>query len=164
MSATLSAKKFSDYFSSAPVLSIPGRAFPVDLLHSSEAQPDYLDSAIVATIQVHTDWQESFPGDILVFLTGSEEIETARKALEDKVRPHLGRGLSDCHGDLYSVRESALRTTDGSLRKDEGEHKEGHPIDQHRRDLPYHSRHSLRHRYWSDEAAFCSMPEPEVRY
>lgn len=86
MSATLSAQKFSDYFASAPVLSIPGRTFPVDLLHSEEAQADYLDSAIVATLQVHLDWRETFPGDMLVFLTGSEEIETARKAIEEKVR------------------------------------------------------------------------------
>lgn len=86
MSATLAAKEFSTYFDGAPVLAIGGRTFPVELLHAEEAQVDYLDASIIAALQIHLDHSSTFPGDILVFLTGSEEIETARKAIEEKVR------------------------------------------------------------------------------
>ena len=37
-SATLDAKKFSDFFGSVPVFKIPGRTFPVDVLFSKTPQ------------------------------------------------------------------------------------------------------------------------------
>ena len=37
-SATLDAKKFSDFFGSVPVFNIPGRTFPVDVLFSKTPQ------------------------------------------------------------------------------------------------------------------------------
>jgi HrpA-like RNA helicase len=37
-SATLDAKKFADFFGSAPIFNIPGRTFPVDTLWSRVPQ------------------------------------------------------------------------------------------------------------------------------
>jgi pre-mRNA-splicing factor ATP-dependent RNA helicase DHX38/PRP16 len=37
-SATLDAKKFADFFGSAPIFNIPGRTFPVDILWSRVPQ------------------------------------------------------------------------------------------------------------------------------
>lgn len=37
-SATLDAKKFSDFFGAVPVFNIPGRTFPVDVLYSRSPQ------------------------------------------------------------------------------------------------------------------------------
>lgn len=37
-SATLDSKKFSDFFGSAPVFTIPGRTFPVDIMWSRTPQ------------------------------------------------------------------------------------------------------------------------------
>lgn len=99
MSATLAAKDFSSYFGGAPVISIPGRTHPVELLYAEEAQVDYLDAALVAVMQIHLDAGEA-PGDCLVFLTGSEEIEAARRSLEEKsrkIRPEPGQNILDLH-------------------------------------------------------------------
>jgi HrpA-like RNA helicase len=84
MSATLAAKDFSSYFGSAPVLSIAGRTHPVELLYAEEAQVDYLDAVLVAVMQIHVDAGDK-AGDI-VFLTGAEEIEAARRSIEEKAR------------------------------------------------------------------------------
>ena len=42
MSATLDSEKMKGYFSDAPMISVPGRTFPVELYYSPEAQTDYL--------------------------------------------------------------------------------------------------------------------------
>ena len=74
MSATLDAKKFQNYFDSAPLMNIPGRMFSVDILYTAKPEPDYLEAAIRTVRQIHCYEQA---GDILLFLTGEEEIETA---------------------------------------------------------------------------------------
>src|SRR3954463_8406963 len=45
-SATLDAEKFSAYFHECPIVMIPGRAFPVEILYSREPETDYLDAAL----------------------------------------------------------------------------------------------------------------------
>jgi len=78
MSATLDAEKFQAYFDNAPLLKIPGRTFPVEIFYTPEPERDYLEAAIKTTIQIHKYEAE---GDILVFLTGEEEIEDACKKI-----------------------------------------------------------------------------------
>jgi HrpA-like RNA helicase len=68
--------------SSAPILNIPGRQFPVRLYNTMEKQEDYVDAALVAAFQIHVDEP---PGDILVFLTGQEEIEAVEKMLNEHI-------------------------------------------------------------------------------
>ncbi|XP_058070321.1 pre-mRNA-splicing factor ATP-dependent RNA helicase DEAH1-like isoform X2 [Magnolia sinica] len=82
-SATLDAEKFSDYFDSAPIFKIPGRRFPVDIHFTKAPEADYLDAAIVTVLQIHVTQP---PGDILVFLTGQEEIETAEEIMKHRTR------------------------------------------------------------------------------
>jgi pre-mRNA-splicing factor ATP-dependent RNA helicase DHX15/PRP43 len=74
MSATLESKKFQSYFNDAPLLTVPGRTHPVEIYYTPEYQKDYLDSAIRTVLQIHATEDE---GDILMFLTGEEEIEDA---------------------------------------------------------------------------------------
>jgi len=74
MSATLDAEKFQRYFCDAPLLAVPGRTFPVELYYTPEFQRDYLDSAIRTVLQIHATEDA---GDILLFLTGEDEIEEA---------------------------------------------------------------------------------------
>ncbi|KAI9339719.1 P-loop containing nucleoside triphosphate hydrolase protein [Pilaira anomala] len=74
MSATLDAGKFQKYFDDAPLLAVPGRTFPVEIFYTPEPERDYLEAAIRTALQIHVSEPE---GDILVFLTGEEEIETA---------------------------------------------------------------------------------------
>ncbi|EGT41322.1 CBN-MOG-4 protein [Caenorhabditis brenneri] len=81
-SATLDAEKFSSFFDDAPIFRIPGRRFPVDIYYTQAPEADYLDAAIVTVMQIHLT--QPLPGDILVFLTGQEEIETVQEALMER--------------------------------------------------------------------------------
>jgi len=79
MSATLSAESFSAYFNNAKVLYIQGRQFPVQVLYTAAPQADYVHAAITTVLQIHEDSTKK--GDILVFLTGREEIESMQALL-----------------------------------------------------------------------------------
>ena len=77
MSATLDAQKFQKYFMNAPLLAVPGRTHPVEVFYTPEPERDYVESALRTVLQIHATEP---PGDILLFLTGEEEIEdTVRK-------------------------------------------------------------------------------------
>lgn len=82
MSATLDAGKFQDYFEGAPLLEVPGRTFPVEVYYTPEPERDYLEAVIRTVMQIHMCEGE---GDILVFLTGQEEIEEACKRIKKEV-------------------------------------------------------------------------------
>ncbi|WAR30568.1 DHX16-like protein [Mya arenaria] len=82
-SATLDAEKFSQFFDDAPVFRIPGRRFPVDIYYTKAPEADYIDAAVVSVLQIHCTQPE---GDILVFLTGQEEIETATELLTERTK------------------------------------------------------------------------------
>jgi pre-mRNA-splicing factor ATP-dependent RNA helicase DHX16 len=101
-SATLDAEKFSSFFDDAPIFRIPGRRFPVNIYYTKAPEADYIDACVVSVwigcfycccyifvhlmckvfilvyivqiLQIHVT--QPLPGDILVFLTGQEEIET----------------------------------------------------------------------------------------
>ncbi len=74
MSATLDAGKFSDYFDKAPMIKVPGRLHPVEIFYTPEPEQDYLEAALRTAMQIHMVEKE---GDILLFLTGEQEIEDA---------------------------------------------------------------------------------------
>lgn len=82
-SATLDADKFSTYFNECPIFSIPGRTFPVEIMYSREPESDYLDAALVTVMQIHLTEP---PGDILLFLTGQEEIDTSCEILFERMK------------------------------------------------------------------------------
>ncbi|KAK3088261.1 hypothetical protein FSP39_016720 [Pinctada imbricata] len=82
-SATLDAEKFSEFFDDAPIFRIPGRRFPVDIYYTKAPEADYIDAAVVSVLQIHVSQP---PGDILVFLTGQEEIETSQEMLQERTR------------------------------------------------------------------------------
>lgn len=82
MSATLDPTKFQSFFRNVAVYKVPGRTFPVKLLNTVEPSQDYVDATILSIFQLHTDTTRP-TGDILVFLTGQEEIESVQKVLEE---------------------------------------------------------------------------------
>ncbi|KJZ77786.1 Pre-mRNA-splicing factor ATP-dependent RNA helicase prp22 [Hirsutella minnesotensis 3608] len=92
-SATLDADKFSAYFNECPIFTIPGRTFPVEILYSREPESDYLDTALVTVMQIHLTEPK---GDILLFLTGQEEIDTACEILFERMKA-LGASVPDLH-------------------------------------------------------------------
>ncbi|CAG5985306.1 unnamed protein product [Menidia menidia] len=74
-SATLDTERFSCFFDEAPVFRIPGRRFPVDIFYT----------------KIHVTQP---PGDILVFLTGQEEIEACCELLQERCR-RLGSKIAE---------------------------------------------------------------------
>ncbi|ODA78897.1 hypothetical protein RJ55_04487 [Drechmeria coniospora] len=82
-SATMNATKFSEYFDDAPIFNIPGRRYPVDIYYTPAPEANYLAAAITTTFQIHTTQGR---GDILIFLTGQDEIEAAELELAETAR------------------------------------------------------------------------------
>jgi pre-mRNA-splicing factor ATP-dependent RNA helicase DHX38/PRP16 len=74
--------KFSAFYGNAPSFTIPGRTFPVETFHSKSPCEDYVDSAVKQVLQIHL----SLPaGDILVFMTGQEDIEITCQVIQGKL-------------------------------------------------------------------------------
>ncbi|XP_017268182.1 ATP-dependent RNA helicase DHX33 [Kryptolebias marmoratus] len=89
MSATMDVDLFSEYFNKSPVLYLEGRQHPIQIYYTKQPQPDYLQGALVSVFQIH---QEAPPShDILVFMTGQEEIEALARTCRD-IAKHLPDG------------------------------------------------------------------------
>ena len=94
-SATLQAEDFLRFFTAdidedvksdknAPVgkiVSLEGRTYPIDTMYLEKPAENYVQSAIETVLNLHS--QEE-PGDILVFLTGREEIDNAVQAVYER--------------------------------------------------------------------------------
>ncbi|ESQ34073.1 hypothetical protein EUTSA_v10006961mg [Eutrema salsugineum] len=82
-SATLDGEKVSEFFSGCPVLNVPGKLYPVEILYSKERPGSYIESSLKVAIDIHVREPE---GDILIFMTGQDDIEKLVSKLEEKVR------------------------------------------------------------------------------
>lgn len=117
MSATMDCDEFSKYFNNAPVFYLEGRRFNVDIFHTSREQTDYLFSAISAVFQIHKTAPPN--EDILVFMTGQEEIESTVKTLTEMNKTSTDN-LPICVLPLYAALPHSKqlkvfkKTTDGS--------------------------------------------------
>jgi len=67
------------YIHSAKILYVKGRQYSVKIQYTAEAQTDYIDAALKTCLAAHI---EQPPGDILMFLTGEEEIENMASSIE----------------------------------------------------------------------------------
>jgi ATP-dependent RNA helicase DDX35 len=101
-SATIEAEKFLDFF--APdegevvhgksrdeygcIVGIQGRVHPVEIQHLVEPTHDYVERAVDTVMDIHTNEGD---GDILLFLSGREEIDTAIDMIADRIAD-LGPG------------------------------------------------------------------------
>lgn len=81
-SATMDSDKFSSFFGNAPVFHIKGRTFPVETLFSKNPCEDYVDAAVKQVFAIHLG---GAPGDILVFMTGQEDIEVTCAILAERL-------------------------------------------------------------------------------
>ncbi|KAG9122768.1 hypothetical protein FRC07_000710 [Ceratobasidium sp. 392] len=107
-SATLEAKYFLEYFNSGPpvagvtgkapssdnpadeatIISLEGRMYPVEVAYLQEPTEDYVSEAVRVVWGLHLQQGQ---GDILVFLTGREEIDRCLSELSELI-PRLPRG------------------------------------------------------------------------
>ncbi|KAF2277349.1 P-loop containing nucleoside triphosphate hydrolase protein [Westerdykella ornata] len=101
-SATIEAEKFLEFFAPEEeeatnkqaksdfghIISIEGRMHPVEIQYLAEPVSDYVERAVQTVLDIHTTEEK---GDILLFLTGREEIEDAIDMITDRI-PDLGPG------------------------------------------------------------------------
>uniref|UniRef100_A0A453EES1 Helicase ATP-binding domain-containing protein n=1 Tax=Aegilops tauschii subsp. strangulata TaxID=200361 RepID=A0A453EES1_AEGTS len=101
-SATIEARSMSTFFSNRrknsllkpadglpnpepAILSVEGRGYTVETHYLEEPVSDYLQAAVNTVLIIH---EKEPPGDILVFLTGQDDIDAALKLLNDEIQ-HL---------------------------------------------------------------------------
>ena len=81
-SATMDADKFSSFYGDVPVYHIPGRTFPVEKFWLRSTPQDYVDACVRQVMGIHLSGRE---GDILVFMTGQEDIEATCFLVAERV-------------------------------------------------------------------------------
>ncbi|XP_049397897.1 pre-mRNA-splicing factor ATP-dependent RNA helicase DEAH7-like isoform X1 [Solanum stenotomum] len=81
-SATLNGEKFSNFFGGVPIFHIPGRTFRVQICYSKTPCEDYVEAAVKQAMTIHI---AGAPGDILIFLTGQDDIEATCYALSERM-------------------------------------------------------------------------------
>jgi ATP-dependent RNA helicase HrpB len=84
MSATLNAEAVANFLGGCPIVSVPGRLFPVQVEFAPPPVPVRfsLPQHIVAEIRRVLDEAADDAGDVLVFLPGLEEIRRSARELE----------------------------------------------------------------------------------
>ena len=87
ISPTECVKRFSDFFISAPVVEISEGTFPVNTFFLKDLEEDYVDAAVRQAISIHLQECE---GDILIFMTGQEDIETTCLLVAEKLEKMEG--------------------------------------------------------------------------
>lgn len=92
-SATLDAEKFSNFFGGAAKFYIPGRTYEVETYFSRATCTDYVEAAVRKVIDIHLQNQE-VQGDILVFMTGQEDINAVCEILAERVSMIAGQQVS----------------------------------------------------------------------
>ncbi|KAL8645502.1 MAG: hypothetical protein Q9226_007275 [Calogaya cf. arnoldii] len=90
-SATVQAEDFLRFFAGADaiagtgsigrIISLEGRMYPVDVFYLDEPAEDYVERAVKTIFDIHSTEPE---GDILVFMTGREEIDTTIQMIADR--------------------------------------------------------------------------------
>ena len=100
MSATANVEGIKKFFSPEPkpteeakipssevqFLKIAGRQYPVDIVHTPKPVPDIQEALLKRIFKIHTEEPLSDKHgrrDILAFLTGQEEIESAQRLIEE---------------------------------------------------------------------------------
>ena len=79
----MNAERFSDFFGKVPIYNIPGRTFPVQQYFAKMIQEDYVDAAVRQALTIHL---QDGPGDILIFMTGQEDIEATCFLIADRIQ------------------------------------------------------------------------------
>jgi ATP-dependent helicase HrpB len=104
MSATLDAAPVAALLGGAPLISSPGRAYPVEV-HYLKTEPSgrLPDTALAAVVSALSQTS----GDILVFLPGAGEIRRLERLLNDRLGPEIL--VAPLYGDLpFAAQEQAI--------------------------------------------------------
>ena len=87
-SATVDAEYIRDFFSetdgeNSAILSVEGSHYSVDIFYLSDPCPNYVQACVDTVLKIH---QHEHLGDILVFLTGMEEVDQCVSLLRENSR------------------------------------------------------------------------------
>ncbi|KAK0086647.1 hypothetical protein PV325_002823 [Microctonus aethiopoides] len=116
-SATMDSSKFSAFFGNAATFQIPGRTFPVEVMHAKNPVEDYVEAAVKQVLQIHL---QPKTGDILVFMPGQEDIEVTCEVLQERlgeidsapelsILPIYSQLPSDLQAKIFQRSEGGLR-------------------------------------------------------
>ncbi|KAH6576083.1 hypothetical protein BASA61_008740 [Batrachochytrium salamandrivorans] len=91
-SATLDAESFHDFYNcnatsekendTAVIMSIDGRVYPVHIHYLDMPCSDYIQACVDTVLRIH---QQEPAGDVLVFLTGRDEVEKVVTELREQI-------------------------------------------------------------------------------
>jgi ATP-dependent RNA helicase DDX35 len=81
------------------IINLEGRMYPVDVLYTETPVEDYVEKAVQTVFDIHTKEPD---GDILVFLTGREEIDSAVQAISERAADLHPRAQSLMPLPLYA--------------------------------------------------------------
>ncbi|EKE37673.1 helicase, putative [Entamoeba nuttalli P19] len=81
--ATINENKLIEFFGIVPIIHIEGRTFPVSVQYLKTTPNDYIEMAIRQVLSIHMNQGK---GDILVFMTGQEDIEVSCELLKEKYK------------------------------------------------------------------------------
>jgi len=112
MSATLDAERLAA-FMDAPIVRVPGRAFPVTVEHLDKPDERKLEEQVRAAVRRLL--VRKVDGDVLVFLPGAAEIRRCQEAC-DELRAAFDVDIVTLHGDLPPA-EQDRAVTRGARRK-----------------------------------------------
>lgn len=106
-SATMDADKFAAFFGNVPIFYIRGRTYPVEVRYTKTPVTDYVDAAVKQAAAIHLG---GATGDILIFMTGQEDIECTCYCLAQRML-EVGREVAETLHILpiYSLMPSELQ-------------------------------------------------------
>ncbi|WP_445399037.1 ATP-dependent RNA helicase HrpA [Zobellella sp. An-6] len=80
-SATIDPERFSNHFEGAPIISVSGRTYPVELRYRPLVEDDSERDQLQGIFDAVTELTREGPGDILIFMNGEREIRDTADAL-----------------------------------------------------------------------------------
>lgn len=146
----------SDYISTCH---IEGRQHPVQIFYAPESTNDFVEAALKTVFQIH--YKEPLPGDVLVFLTGQDTVESLERLVNEHAAamgpevPKVGNTTSliliSIAYNISAPRTSPLRRTTPKppiphLHPNTTRHAQNNPRHQHRRNIPHNPRNRARNR------------------
>lgn len=69
---------------SSIIISVEGRYYPIEIFYLKDSCDDYLKASIKTAFNIHMNHKESGDGDILIFLTGQDEVDVVVSGLIEK--------------------------------------------------------------------------------
>lgn len=69
---------------STTIISVEGRYYPIEISYLSQPCDDYLKACVKTVFAIHMTQQEAGDGDILVFLSGQDEVDVVVSGLIER--------------------------------------------------------------------------------